>query len=96
MQDLQVINDDVMGGRSRSKLLRTDTGLMFEGDLSLANGGGFASFRAPLRLAPDVAALQVADAELPPAVSRDRVDTLGRAGRAACYVGGSGPDGFMN
>jgi monofunctional biosynthetic peptidoglycan transglycosylase len=60
MQDLQVINDDVMGGQSRSKLLRTATGLLFEGEVSLANGGGFASFRAPLRLPPDVAALTVA------------------------------------
>jgi monofunctional biosynthetic peptidoglycan transglycosylase len=60
MQDLQVINDGVMGGRSRSTLLRTPTGLRFEGDVSLDNGGGFASFRAPLRLPPDVAALQVA------------------------------------
>jgi len=60
VQDLQVINDDVMGGQSRSKLLRTATGLVFEGEISLANGGGFASFRAPLRLQPDVAALQVA------------------------------------
>jgi hypothetical protein len=60
MQELHVINDDVMGGKSRSKLLRTATGLLFEGDVSLANGGGFASFRAPLRLPPDVAAVHVA------------------------------------
>jgi hypothetical protein len=59
MQELQVINDDVMGGRSRSTLQRTGTGLVFEGDVSLANGGGFASFRAPLRLPSDVTALQV-------------------------------------
>jgi NADH dehydrogenase [ubiquinone] 1 alpha subcomplex assembly factor 1 len=60
MQEFQVINDDVMGGQSRSKLLRTAMGLLFEGDVSPANGGGFASFRAPLRLPPDVAALEVA------------------------------------
>ena len=60
MREPQVINDDVMGGQSRSKLLRTATGLLFEGEVSLANGGGFASFRAPLCLPPDVAALQVA------------------------------------
>ncbi len=60
MTDLQVINDDVMGGQSRSSLVRTVAGLLFEGDLSLLNGGGFASFRASLRLAPDVTALQVA------------------------------------
>jgi hypothetical protein len=51
MPEFQVINDDVMGGQSRSRLLRTATGPLFEGDVSLANGGGFASFRAPLRLA---------------------------------------------
>ena len=59
MQELRVINDDVMGGRSCSRLLRTATGLLFEGDVSLANGGGFASFRASLRLPPEAAALQV-------------------------------------
>jgi NADH dehydrogenase [ubiquinone] 1 alpha subcomplex assembly factor 1 len=56
MQELRVINDDVMGGRSRSTLLPTATGLLFGGDVSLSNGGGFASFRAPLRLPPDVVA----------------------------------------
>ncbi len=55
-----MINDDVMGGQSRSKVLRTAMGWLFEGDVSLANGGGFASFRAPLRLPSDVTALQVA------------------------------------
>ncbi len=60
MQELRVINDDVMGGRSRSKLMPTATGLLFEGEVSLSNGGGFASFRAPLRLPPDVVALQIA------------------------------------
>ena len=34
---------------------------------------------------------RVADAELPPAVSGERIVTLGRAGRVACYVAGSGP-----
>ena len=34
---------------------------------------------------------RVADAELPPAVSGERIATLGRAGRVACYVAGSGP-----
>jgi hypothetical protein len=60
MQYFQVINDDVMGGRSSSRVLRTATGLLFEGDVSLANGGGFASFRAPLSLPADATALQVA------------------------------------
>jgi hypothetical protein len=60
MQEIQVTNDDVMGGESRSTLIRTATGLLFEGEVSLANGGGFASFRAPLRLPPDATAVQVA------------------------------------
>jgi pimeloyl-ACP methyl ester carboxylesterase len=34
---------------------------------------------------------RVADAELPPAVSGERFDTQGTAGRVACYVAGSGP-----
>ena len=59
MQEPRVVNDDVMGGRSRSTLLRTATGLAFEGEVSLANGGGFASFRAPLRLPPDAAGVGV-------------------------------------
>ncbi len=60
MQELQVINDDVMGGRSRSKLMPTATALLFEGEVSLSNGGGFASFPAPRPLPPDVVALQIA------------------------------------
>lgn len=41
-------DDDVMGGRSRSRFAFSDvrTGL-FEGRLSLANGGGFATIRTP-------------------------------------------------
>jgi hypothetical protein len=60
MQELRVINDYVMGGRSRSKLIPTPTGPLFGGDVSLSNGGGFASFRTPLRLPPNVVALQIA------------------------------------
>ncbi len=60
MQELRVINDDVMGGRSRSNLMPTATGPLFEGEVSLSNGGGFASFRASLRLPPDEVALQIA------------------------------------
>jgi monofunctional biosynthetic peptidoglycan transglycosylase len=60
MQEREVINDNVMGGRSRSRLLSTAMGLLFEGNVSLDNGGGFASFRAPLRVPPDATALQLA------------------------------------
>jgi len=43
----QVVNDDVMGGRSVSRVGAGPTGaLVFSGELSLANGGGFASMRS--------------------------------------------------
>jgi NADH dehydrogenase [ubiquinone] 1 alpha subcomplex assembly factor 1 len=60
MLEPSVINDDVMGGRSQSTLRRTAQGLLFEGEISLEQGGGFASFRAPLRLDPSTAAIEVA------------------------------------
>lgn len=41
------IDDAVMGGRSRSRFLVLDGVAIFEGTLSLANGGGFASVRSP-------------------------------------------------
>ena len=41
-----IVNDGVMGGRSRSNLRVTDEGTgLFAGVLSLENGGGFASVR---------------------------------------------------
>lgn len=43
----QPINDGVMGGRSSSRLRWSETGhAVFEGLVSLDNGGGFASIRA--------------------------------------------------
>jgi len=47
-QELQYwyrVNDTVMGGVSRSNLRLDDEVAYFEGDLSLANNGGFASVR---------------------------------------------------
>lgn len=45
----QVINDVVMGGRSSSTLQRTEEGTaVFQGTVSLEQGGGFASVRAPM------------------------------------------------
>lgn len=41
------INDPVMGGRSTSNVAFGDGGLVFSGDLSLENNGGFASARSP-------------------------------------------------
>lgn len=44
------IDDRVMGGVSRSRLRHDPSGhAVFEGDVSLAHGGGFASVRSPVR-----------------------------------------------
>ena len=41
------IHDTVMGGKSNGKVSRTENNsLLFQGDLSLKNNGGFASFRS--------------------------------------------------
>lgn len=44
------VNDDVMGGVSRSRLERSEGGHVFVGELSLENNGGFASVRFPVEL----------------------------------------------
>mgnify|MGYP006447118143 CR=1 FL=1 len=42
------VNDDVMGGESTSRVTRSGEGMMqFQGTVSLANNGGFASTKAP-------------------------------------------------
>ena len=41
-----VINDGVMGGISAGRMVGTENGLSFEGELSLENNGGFASVRS--------------------------------------------------
>ncbi|GAA1679811.1 CIA30 family protein [Mycolicibacterium murale] len=41
------VNDPVMGGRSTSSVSFGDNALVFSGDLSLENNGGFASTRSP-------------------------------------------------
>ena len=41
------VNDGVMGGLSEGNLTYTDGSVIFEGELSLANNGGFASFQSP-------------------------------------------------
>jgi hypothetical protein len=46
MLDWVVINDSVMGGVSQSRLVVGSNNLVFDGNVSLANNGGFASFRA--------------------------------------------------
>jgi monofunctional biosynthetic peptidoglycan transglycosylase len=55
----QTVNDDVMGGVSTSRVTREGDALIFEGVLSLTNGGGFASMRGPLALPPETTVLSV-------------------------------------
>jgi hypothetical protein len=55
----RVINDAVMGGVSTSRLSAVDAALIFEGEVSLQNNGGFASFRGPVRIPAGASALQV-------------------------------------
>jgi hypothetical protein len=42
------VNDPVMGGLSTSRVAFADGGLVFSGNLSLENNGGFASARSPM------------------------------------------------
>jgi hypothetical protein len=59
-QKFRVINDDVMGGVSVSRLSSAGDAMVFEGEVSLENNGGFASFRGPVRFPPESAALLLA------------------------------------
>lgn len=45
-QDWNIVNDGVMGGRSQGQGYFTDTSLVFNGEVSLDNNGGFASLRS--------------------------------------------------
>ena len=49
MRDCWIVNDDVMGGVSQSKLREGVDGLFFEGLVSLENNGGFASMRSSIQ-----------------------------------------------
>jgi NADH dehydrogenase [ubiquinone] 1 alpha subcomplex assembly factor 1 len=51
----RVVNDTVMGGVSSGELVWSDGMLVFTGELSLDNGGGFASMRSD-RIEPEEAA----------------------------------------
>ncbi|MEM1319562.1 MAG: CIA30 family protein [Bacteroidota bacterium] len=46
-QNWNVINDGVMGGLSQGQAQLSENGLLFKGKVSLANNGGFASFKGP-------------------------------------------------
>ncbi len=45
LEHWRAINDGVMGGVSSGRMVATQEGLRFEGELSLENNGGFASVR---------------------------------------------------
>jgi NADH dehydrogenase [ubiquinone] 1 alpha subcomplex assembly factor 1 len=45
LQNWVIVNDTVMGGRSRANLRYADDHIQFTGDLSMRNNGGFASIR---------------------------------------------------
>ena len=45
--DWVVVNDDVMGGVSIGDSYYTETTMVFEGEVSTNNNGGFVSFRSP-------------------------------------------------
>jgi NADH dehydrogenase [ubiquinone] 1 alpha subcomplex assembly factor 1 len=57
VRTFEVINDGIMGGLSRSRLRPASGALSFEGEVSLANNGGFASFRGPVRIPAGTTAL---------------------------------------
>ena len=52
-----VVNDSVMGGASTSRLRPAADAMVFEGDVSLENNGGFASFRGPVKFPAFAAAI---------------------------------------
>jgi hypothetical protein len=45
----RIVNDDVMGGLSSSKAIVKDDKIVFAGNVSLENNGGFASLRSPVK-----------------------------------------------
>lgn len=55
----RVINDGVMGGVSSSRVRAETAALIFEGVVSLANNGGFASFRGPIVFPAEARALRL-------------------------------------
>lgn len=57
VREFRIVNDAVMGGVSTSKLSQTGAGVRFEGEVSLENNGGFASFRGPVRFPVESAGL---------------------------------------
>ncbi len=59
VRTFQVINDGVMGGMSTSRLSTGSGAMLFEGEVSLENNGGFASFRGPVKFPAGTTELQL-------------------------------------
>jgi monofunctional biosynthetic peptidoglycan transglycosylase len=57
--EMWVVNDGVMGGVSNSRISYDSEGAVFEGVVSLDNGGGFASVRSPIAIPAGTTALNV-------------------------------------
>ena len=58
-QQMRIVNDDVMGGRSNSRYIIDPEGVIFEGKVSLENNGGFASVRCAVNFPLDASGLQL-------------------------------------
>ena len=48
-QGWRVINDGVMGGLSQGKAQLTENSILFQGNISLDNNGGFSSLKSPFQ-----------------------------------------------
>jgi NADH dehydrogenase [ubiquinone] 1 alpha subcomplex assembly factor 1 len=59
VQSGRIVNDGLMGGVSQSSLRPDPEGLFFEGNVSLANNGGFASMRFPARFSQATHSLEL-------------------------------------
>ena len=59
VNEMWVVNDGVMGGVSQSRVSLDSEGALFEGIVSLDNGGGFASVRSPITIPVGSSALNV-------------------------------------
>ncbi len=58
-RQMRIVNDDVMGGRSGSRIVADSQGLIFSGVISLENNGGFASARCSAQFPQQVSILEL-------------------------------------
>ena len=59
VDELWIVNDGVMGGVSQSRFSYEPEGVLFEGNVSLENGGGFASMRSPILIPVGTSAINL-------------------------------------